>query len=299
MHPATSAVFAGPHQACGRSLRASTVQGPYSRPQLNERSAASCGVRFWQTRVQPSCCESSGVRVWLLRLRCASVNGPTVLLADALPWVRADVAERLLRDHDIDVVATADDLASTMLQASRTSPEVVVVSTSLMSALPELCRQLRGMDQPPRILVADEQPDEHALLEAIEAGADGYTSGAYGVRGLAAAIRAVDRGESVVPAAMLGPLLRRLIQRQREAAEAADRLVRLTPREREVLSLLAEGLDQQGIAAALVISPETARTHLQRVLRKLGVHSRTEAVALIVRTGLADRLERIIERSAS
>ena len=98
---------------------------------------------------------------------------------------------------------------------------------------------------------------------------------------------------------MLGPLLRHLIERRREAASAADQLVQLTPREREVLALLADGLDQRAIGAALFISPETARTHIQRLLRKLGVHSRAEAVDLITRNGLVDRLERMVERSTS
>jgi two-component system, NarL family, nitrate/nitrite response regulator NarL len=75
--------------------------------------------------------------------------------------------------------------------------------------------------------------------------------------------------------------------------------VTLTPREREVLSLLVEGRDATGIAAVLFISPETARTHVQRVLRKLGVHSRLEAITLVATTGLADRLERMVERNAS
>jgi len=226
------------------------------------------------------------------------MNELRVLIVDPRAIIRAAVAESLVEDHQVNVAATADDIGSTLLQAARVEPTVVVVSTSLDHALSSFCSRLHGMEKPPRILVFDAEPDADALLDAIESGADGYATGVHGMSGLAAAIRAIARGESVVPAAMLGSLLRHLIQRQREAAVAAERLVNLTPREREVLALLVEGLDQDRIAAALVISPETARTHLQRVLRKLGVHSRVEAVALVARTGLADRLQHIVERSA-
>ena len=227
------------------------------------------------------------------------MSGPSVLLVDPRRLLRDAVAEALSDEHGLEVLAVADDVQSALLQATRTAPDVAVISTAWTGPLPALCERMSSLQRPPRTLLADSHPDEEALLHAIEAGAHGYVSGTSGLEGLAEAIRAIARGESVVPPAMLGTLLRRLIQRQREAAQAAERLVNLTPREREVLSLLVQGLDQDGIAAALVISPQTARTHVQRVLRKLDVRSRLDAVALVARTGLADRLERIVERSAS
>jgi len=227
------------------------------------------------------------------------MTGPVVVLVEPRPLVREAMVETLVQDHGVQVAAASDDVASTVLQAARVEADVVVVANTPTLSLPALCEQLHALEGAPRILVADSQADEEALLRAIEAGADGYSSGVKGLAGLVEAIEAIARGESVVPPAMLGPLLRRLIERQREAAQAAERLVNLTPRERQVLALLVDGLDHEGIAAQLVISPETARTHLQRVLRKLGVRSRVEAIALVAQTGLADRLERIVERSAS
>jgi DNA-binding NarL/FixJ family response regulator len=85
---------------------------------------------------------------------------------------------------------------------------------------------------------------------------------------------------------MLGSLLERLIRRRQEHDEAVRRLSRLTTREREVLTLLAQGGDNDSIAQVLVISPQTARTHIQNVLVKLGVHSRLEAAALAIHNGL-------------
>jgi two-component system, NarL family, nitrate/nitrite response regulator NarL len=222
-----------------------------------------------------------------------------VVLAEPHRLLRDALREALRDEHGFEVVATDGDTSATLLQVERVRAAVVLVGATLRDELPALCERLHGLDASTRALVFDGEGSEDNLLHAIESGAAGYVTGEGGLAGVAEAIRCITRGEAVVPPAMLGPLLRRLISRQREAAEAAERLVTLTPREREVLSLLVEGRDVDGIAAALFISPETARTHVQRVLRKLGVHSRLEAITLVATTGLAERLERMVERSAS
>lgn len=224
---------------------------------------------------------------------------PRLVLADPRRLVRDGVSEALTLDHGVEVVAAAGDPRAIMLQAQRTLPDVVAVTGPLLTALPRLCAALRELHPVPRVLVIDGDPDDEALLQAIEAGVDGYLTGESGVEVVAEAIRALAMGESVVPPSMLGPLLRRLIQRHREATAAVDQLVSLTPREREVLVLLADGLDDEAMAQRLFISPETARTHVQRILRKLDVHSRLEAVALVSEAGLIDRLERMIGEKAS
>jgi DNA-binding NarL/FixJ family response regulator len=213
--------------------------------------------------------------------------------------VGAEVTHRgaLSSSDDVVFAATSADIPCTVLQAERVQADVVVVTDGFRGAKSDLCSRLQLLDPPPRTLVLADREDEGALLEAIEAGVDGYAIGAIGDAHTLDAIRALQRGESVIPPTMLGSLLRGLIERRREATRAADQLVRLTPREREVLALLVEGLDQEGISSALFISPDTTRTHVQRLVRKLGVHSRAEAIALIVTSGLAERLERMVERS--
>jgi two-component system, NarL family, nitrate/nitrite response regulator NarL len=223
---------------------------------------------------------------------CIVVAEPRRLLRDAL-------AEALDVGYGFEVISTDGNAAATLLQIERVRPPVVLVAATLRDDLPGLCERLHGLEVSPRALVFDGEGSDEMLLHAIESGAAGYVTGHGGLAGIVEAVHTVARGESVVPPAMLGTLLRRLIERQREAARAAERLVTLTPREREVLALLVDGRDAAGIAAVLVISPETARTHVQRVLRKLGVHSRLEAITLVATTGLADRLERMVERSAS
>ena len=222
-----------------------------------------------------------------------------IVVAEPRRLLRDTLSDALRSGRGLEVTATDGELSTTLLQAERVGAPVVVVAAVLRPVLPGLCHGLGDLTSPRRVLVYDGEGSDERLLDAIEAGASGYVTGHGGLAGITEAIHTVARGESVVPPAMLGTLLRRLIERQRQAARAAERLVALTPREREVLSLLVSGRDAAGIAAELVISPETARTHVQRVLRKLGVHSRLEAITLVATTGLADRLERMVERSAS
>jgi len=127
----------------------------------------------------------------------------------------------------------------------------------------------------------------------MEADASGYVTKESGLDQLVEATRAVHRGETRVPSKMLGPLLGRLIHRQRDEDEAMRKLSRLTRREREVLALMMRGADNAVIAQALTISPETARTHIQNILGKLGLHSRLEAVAFASGNGIVNRLVQV------
>ncbi len=96
---------------------------------------------------------------------------------------------------------------------------------------------------------------------------------------------------------MLGPLLSELIGRRNEHEEALLRLADLSPRERQVLGLVARGMKTGGIAEELVISTETARTHVQNILTKLGVHSRLEAATFVIENGLVDHLDSPVGRT--
>jgi DNA-binding NarL/FixJ family response regulator len=128
--------------------------------------------------------------------------------------------------------------------------------------------------------------DDELLVRALEAGADGYVRHEGGLGEIVDGCRALGRDEAFVPPRLLAPLLRGLIVRRREEDAIAQRAANLSRREKEVFALLVAGHDQHGIAEALVISPATARTHLQNVLRKLDVHSRLEATALAIRHDL-------------
>ena len=263
-------------EAWWRPVATMTFWGVHDLDQL--RGGPDCGGGAWVKWTQPGWAVSIGV-----------------VIVGAHEQDRTTLTTRLDGVNDIEVMATADDASTALLQTERVGAQVVIFATPLSMSLPDVCEALHALVTEPKVLVLDRYAIEDMLLHAIEAGVDGYTSE---VDGLETAVRRVVHGEAVVPPAMLGSLLRRLIQRRREAENAAERLAELTRREREVLHLLVGGLDQNGIATALFISPETARTHVQRVLRKLEVHSRREAIALVAQTGLAKRLEAMVDRSA-
>jgi DNA-binding NarL/FixJ family response regulator len=119
-------------------------------------------------------------------------------------------------------------------------------------------------------------------LEAAAAGAAGCIGHATNLSTLGRLVREAASGRFAVDPERLGGALKRAAAR-REAGDESDILARLTTREREVLGHLAGGLDNQAIAERLYVSPDTVRTHVNKILRKLGVHSRAEAARLALR----------------
>lgn len=213
-----------------------------------------------------------------------------VVVADGRPLVRTALRVALDAEGGVVVVAEAADTEEAVAEAHRVRPDVVLLDAQLPpGGGVEACALIKSADLVTRVLVVSEHPDEELLLAAVEAGGDGYSEWSGGIAGLTADIRRLHAGEASIPPGMLGLLLRRLIQRGREADRAVDRFSRLSRREREILALMVEGMDNHAIARALVISPHTARTHAQNVLSKLGVHSRVEAAAVAVEFGLIER----------
>lgn len=210
-----------------------------------------------------------------------------MLLADSQSLFREAVKSVLESESDVEVVGEAADGLEAVAQAMQTTPDVAVLDANLPN-----CDGIRATAMigervaDCRVLILSGEEDEQLLIRALEAGACGYLTKTAPLPDLIGGIRAVHRGEAHVPPHMLRPLLARLLNRSREHDEAVQRISALTPREREVLALLADGGDNDSIAQALVISPQTARTHIQNVLSKLDVHSRLEAAAFAQRNGL-------------
>jgi two-component system NarL family response regulator len=214
-----------------------------------------------------------------------------ILLADTHSLFRESVRAVIESEPDMVVVAEARDGLQLVVEAETSRPHVAIVDAGLPNG--EGIRAALAMrDRVPgcRILVLAEEEDQALLAEVVEAGASGYLTKDCPLKDLIDATRAVHRGEIVIPRWMLGALLGRLVMRRKERDEALRRLSRLTRREREVLALLADGADNESIARTLVISPETARTHVQNLLNKLEVHSRLEAAAFVVQNGILDDL---------
>ena len=210
-----------------------------------------------------------------------------ILLADEQSLFREAMKVVLESQPDLRVVAEASSGCQAAMEAARTSPNVAVLSATLPHC-DGIEATLRILDEADgcRVLVLSEQEDQQILLDALEAGACGYMTKESPLRELIEAVRAVHRGETLIPSWMLGSLLKVLIRRRREAARAMQLISSLTRREREVLALLTGGAGHDAIAERLVISPETARTHIQNVITKLGVHSRLEAAAYVRRNGI-------------
>jgi DNA-binding NarL/FixJ family response regulator len=214
-----------------------------------------------------------------------------VLLADSQGLVREAFRSVLESTEDIVVVAEASDGVQAIAEAERTRPDVALVDADLPNRdSTRTTLAIRERVPGCRVLVLSERGDESTLATAIEFGASGFLTKGSPITELLDAVRAVHLGDTLVPPRMLGSLLQGLIHRRREQDDAVRQLSRLTRRERQVLGLLAGGADNDRIAQALVISPETARTHVQHVLNKLGMHSRLAVAAFVVANGLVDEL---------
>jgi DNA-binding NarL/FixJ family response regulator len=217
-----------------------------------------------------------------------------ILVADGHSLFRESVVVVLRNEQDLSIVADARDGGQLAAELEVARPDVVILDLNLpggngVKAVRLIKERVPGC----RVLALDEQEDQRVLLQVVEAGASGYLTKDCPLAELIDATRAVARGEIVIPRWMLGMLLTHLVRRRRERDEALRRLSRLTRREREVLALLTDGGDNDAIAEALYISPETARTHVQNLLGKLEVHSRLEAAAFVTGNGILDDLARI------
>lgn len=162
--------------------------------------------------------------------------------------------------------------------------DVAVVWAGLPDALAAV-REIRTASPETRVVVLADDEDESGLARAAQAGAVGWIPGTASLQDLVRAIRDAHRGAPLLDAERLERALERLRRERAARASIEARVHRLTPREVEVLQYLADGLAPSLVADALGMSRHTVRTHAQNILTKLGVHSRTEAVAVAIRYG--------------
>ncbi|HEX2029006.1 MAG TPA: response regulator transcription factor [Nitriliruptorales bacterium] len=219
------------------------------------------------------------------------MSATSVLVTHEHRLLRECLVEAFSAQDDLYVVAHTGDGRDAVLDAQRTSPGIVLLRPVLPRlTVTEACAAIKQAVASSRVVVMADGDDPALLLDTIEAGADGYVSLTRDLDDLLTAVRRVQRGETVVPPLLLGHMLRQLILRRRRTERTFQRFLDLTPREKEVLSLLVQGCHQETVAAELFISAQTARTHIQNLISKLGVHSRLEAAALAVTNGWLDML---------
>jgi two-component system, NarL family, response regulator LiaR len=207
-----------------------------------------------------------------------------VLLVDDHAVVREGLRSFLELQDGIEVVAEAADGEAAVRAAEAWKPDVVLMDLVMprldgVGAMRELRRRLPSA----RVIVLTSFPDDDRLLPAIRAGAAGYLLKNADPQEVVRAVRAAHAGEALLDPGVAARLVEAIAQPP--GAEPAERL---TPREREVLALIARGMPNKLIARELEISEKTVKTHVGHLLAKLGVTDRTQAALQAVREGLVD-----------
>jgi DNA-binding NarL/FixJ family response regulator len=211
-----------------------------------------------------------------------------IVVADDHQVVRTGFADLLDTQPDFTVVGTAADGAEALRVCHEQTPDVVLMDVRMpgMDGI-AATRQLTAHDDSPHVLILTTFDLDEYVYDALRAGASGFLLKDVTAERLFDAVRVIAAGE-----ALLAPAItRRLINeftcpRPHADAAATTALAALTPREIEVLCLIAEGLSNLEIADRLVVTEQTVKTHVSRLLAKLGLRDRTQAVITAYETGL-------------
>jgi DNA-binding NarL/FixJ family response regulator len=201
-----------------------------------------------------------------------------VLVADDHAVVRAGIVALLSAEPGIEVVGEAVDGEQAVELALALLPDLVVMDVRMPRLTGDAATaRIRERTDTVRVLVLTTYESDASILSAIEAGASGYLLKAAPADELIAGVRSVAAGEVALSPAIAA----QLVARMREPAPAV-----LTPRETEVLRLVADGLSNRAIGERLFLGESTVKTHLLRTFEKLGVNDRTRAVTLAMQRGL-------------
>ena len=208
-----------------------------------------------------------------------------VLLVDDHLSFREAMAIVFGLQPDITVVAQAGSLAEARDVLAGVDVAVVDLGLPDGSGL-DLIGELRAASPESAVLVLTASSDRTQFARAVEAGAAGVLHKSTPLHELVGAVRRLTAGEQLLSVSEVLELLRLAGQQRRQDRDAGQALHGLTPREREVLQLLTEGLNDKEIALRLHVSPQTARTHMENILNKLGVNSRLQALVFALRHGV-------------
>jgi DNA-binding NarL/FixJ family response regulator len=198
-----------------------------------------------------------------------------VLIVDDHPVVRAGLASMLGTRPGIEVLGSASSGGEALALLEKIAPDVILIDLRMpgMSGL-EVIRAIRRRKDPPKIIVLTNSETDEDIYQAIGAGAEGYLLKSTSQDGILDAIRLVRSNKRYLPAHI--------------AAQLSDRMARsdLTPREHQILQLVAKGLTNKEIGSVFGISDNTARNHVNNIIGKLEVSDRTEAATIAIRQGL-------------
>ncbi len=207
------------------------------------------------------------------------------LVVDDQAMVRAGLRMLLAEEPDIEVVAEAGTGREAVAAAARHHPDVVLMDIRMpdLDGL-EATRQIVAADEHARVLILTTFDLDEYVFEALRAGASGFVLKDDPPEQLIAAVRTVAAGEALLSPAITRRVIRQFVRAPRPAAPPA--LDDLTAREREIYRLIARGLSNAEIGQELFITEATVKTHVARVLMKLGVRDRVQAVIVAFRAGL-------------
>jgi DNA-binding NarL/FixJ family response regulator len=273
----------------GRGFDQTTVPAGMGTKGMRQRALALGGeLRVWS---KPG--EGTRVRLELTaedvgtRPDGAETDEAKILLVDDHASFRQGVAAALDAEPGLTVAGQAGSLAEarTMLVGF----DVAVVDLGLPDGFGgDLIRELRAANPRAQALVLSATGDREEIARAVESGAAGVLHKSSDMAEVANAVRRLRAGQTLMPLEDVVELLRFAGARKDEEHDARQAISSLTERELEVLSLLAEGLEAQKIAARLHISAKTERNHVAKILSKLGVHSRLQAVLFAGRHGFVE-----------
>ena len=210
----------------------------------------------------------------------------SVVVVDDQEVVRAGFSALLATQPDFTVLGSASNGAEAVDLCRRQQPDVVLMDVRMpvMDGI-EATRRVTAAGQS-RVLVLTTFDLDEYVYDALTAGASGFLLKDVTAEGLFEAVRVVAAGDALLAPAVTRRLIAEFARLRPRPASAPPALEALTPREIEVLRLIAAGLSNAEIAARLVIGEETVKTHVSRILTKLGLRDRTQAVVLAYETGL-------------
>jgi DNA-binding NarL/FixJ family response regulator len=212
-----------------------------------------------------------------------------VLIADDQAMVRAGFRMILDIEPDMEVVGEAADGEQAVVVARRTRPDLAVMDIRMpvLDGVAATRRLLAEVDPPPHVLMVTTFSDDESLYSALRAGAGGFLLKNAPPEQLVDAVRSVAAGEGLLSPAVTRRVIEELARTSPPPQSTSpEALAELTERELEVLRLMARGLSNAEIADALVITVGTAKTHVGRILTKLDLRDRVQAVVLAYETGL-------------